>query len=63
MLERRSEGSIQRLSRMEGFNQFIDGNMLIDLPLRGRSLTWYKGDGKSMSRIDRFLLSDRWCVT
>jgi len=61
--ERRTMGTSQRLAGMSGFNQFIDGNVLFDLPLRGRSYTWYKGDGKSMSRIDRFLLSDRWCVT
>jgi len=42
------------------FNQFIDGNFLIDLPLCGRSFTWYRGDGIAMSRLDRFLLSDSW---
>jgi len=31
------------------------------IPLQGRSFTWYKGDGNSMSRIDRFLLSEEWC--
>jgi hypothetical protein len=61
--KRRSVGNFHRITGMEGFNQFIDGNLLIDLPLRGRGYTWYKGDGKSMSRIDRFLLSDRWCMT
>jgi exonuclease III len=44
------------------FNQFIDDNDLVDLPLCGRSFTWYKGDGRSMSRIDRFLLSEDWCL-
>ncbi|XP_024630914.1 uncharacterized protein [Medicago truncatula] len=34
----------------------------MDLPLHGRGFTWYKGDGNSMSRIDRFLLSEEWCA-
>ncbi|PNX82715.1 cysteine-rich receptor-like protein kinase [Trifolium pratense] len=36
--------------------------MLIDLPLIGRKFTWFKGDGHSMSRLDRFLLSEEWCL-
>jgi len=44
------------------FNQFIDGNFLVDLPLCGRNFTWYRGDGVSMSRLDRFLLSESWMV-
>lgn len=24
--------------------------------------TWYKGDGSSMTRIDRFLLLEDWCL-
>jgi len=43
------------------FNHFIDGNLLIDLPLCGRSFTWYQGDGSSMSRLDQFLLYGAWC--
>ncbi|KEH17204.1 endonuclease/exonuclease/phosphatase family protein [Medicago truncatula] len=42
------------------FNQFIDGNFLIDSPLCGHNFTWYRGDGVSMSRLDRFLLSESW---
>ncbi|CAJ2673056.1 unnamed protein product [Trifolium pratense] len=45
------------------FNRFIDDNTLIDLPLCGRKFTWFKGDGRSMSRLDRFLLSGEWCLT
>jgi hypothetical protein len=45
------------------FNQMIIHNCLVDLPLRGRSFTWYRRDGRSMSRLDRFLLSERWCMT
>ncbi|PNY17864.1 cysteine-rich receptor-like protein kinase, partial [Trifolium pratense] len=44
------------------FQRFIDDNTLIDLPLGGRKFTWYKGDGSSMSRLDRFLLSEEWCM-
>jgi len=43
------------------FNNFIEENMLIDLPLCGRLFTWYRGDDVSMSRLDRFLLSEKWC--
>jgi len=44
------------------FNQFIDDNDLIDLPLGGRKYTWFKGDDIFMSRLDRFLLSEQWCL-
>ena len=44
------------------FNHFIEENVLIDLPLSGRKFTWFKGDGLSMSRIDRFLLSEDCCI-
>ncbi|GAU23785.1 hypothetical protein TSUD_26930 [Trifolium subterraneum] len=61
----------ERISRTRGsnyedfepFNHFIDRNALIDLPLGGRSFTWYRGDGLSMSRLDRFLLSDFWLLS
>ncbi|AES88382.2 hypothetical protein MTR_4g054200 [Medicago truncatula] len=55
-----SVGSIN--SDFTHFNAFIDSNFLCDLPLGGRLFTWFKGDGKSMSRIDRFLLSEEWCL-
>ena len=44
------------------FNGFIDDNLLVDLPLHGQKYTWFKGDGKSMSRLDRFLLLEEWCM-
>lgn len=43
------------------FNSFVEDNVFLDLPLLGWSFTWFKGDGSSMSRIDRFLLSEEWC--
>jgi hypothetical protein len=45
------------------FGRFIDDTFLIDLPLNGRKFTWYKGDGFTMSRLDRFLLSEEWCLS
>ena len=54
--ERRSVGPIVNLVGSAMFNQFIVDNSLMDLPLRGRRYTWIRGDGRSMSRIDRVLL-------
>jgi hypothetical protein len=60
--ERCSVTSAGGVMDFESFNQFIEGNVLIDLPLCGRMFTWYKGDGKFMSHLDRFLLSEDWCL-
>jgi hypothetical protein len=43
-------------------SRFIEDNNLVDIPLHGRKFTWFKGDGLSMSRLDRFLLSEEWCL-
>lgn len=60
--ERRSRGASVQSFDCDPFNAFIENNFLMDLPLHGRGFTWYKGDGNSMSRIDRFLLSEEWCA-
>lgn len=60
--ERKSPTFVPRMHGVSFFNSFIDGNVLVDLPLIGRRFTWYRGDGRSMSRIDRFLLSENWCL-
>ncbi|GAU43818.1 hypothetical protein TSUD_248070 [Trifolium subterraneum] len=61
--ERRSSREGPRSSDHAPFNRFIDETALIDLPLSGRKFTWYKSDSLSMSRLDRFLLSEEWCLT
>jgi exonuclease III len=61
--ERRSISAGQRPLETIAFNRFIEDNFLIDLPLCGRKFTWYRGDGLSMSRLDRFLLSEEWCLS
>ncbi|CAI8603270.1 unnamed protein product [Vicia faba] len=43
---------------MKSFADFIEKSRLVDIPCRGKKFSWYSGDGKSMSRIDRFLMSD-----
>ncbi|XP_058776769.1 uncharacterized protein LOC131651118 [Vicia villosa] len=40
------------------FNEFIEESGLVDVPCRGKKFSWFSGDGKSKSRIDRFLVSD-----
>jgi len=60
--ERRGVSGVFNTAWSGIFNKFIDDSTLIDLPLRGRMFTWFRGDGKSMSRIDRFLLSENWCL-
>jgi hypothetical protein len=42
------------------FGDFVRDMELIDLPLVGRNFTWFHPNGISMSRIDRFLVSDDW---
>jgi exonuclease III len=61
--ERRSPRTGLSPSDNSQFNRFIDDNFLVDLPMYGRIFTWYKGDGLTMSRLDRFLLSKEWCLT
>ncbi|XP_058741814.1 uncharacterized protein LOC131614210 [Vicia villosa] len=40
------------------FSDFIDGCGLVDVPCKGKKFSWYSGDGRSKSRIDRILVSD-----
>ncbi|GLU23474.1 hypothetical protein SLE2022_394740 [Rubroshorea leprosula] len=58
--ERKGGMSIRR--EMPEFDEFINECGLVDLPLIGRKFTWYHSNGASMSRLDRFLLSEEWCL-
>ncbi|GLT40902.1 hypothetical protein SLA2020_150000 [Shorea laevis] len=51
------KGRLGETQDMEEFNQFVNGTGLIDVRLMNRKFTWYRPDGTSMSRLDRFLLS------
>ena len=59
--ERRGQSTMFRQADSDLFNKFIEENCLMDLPICSRLFTWYHGDGVSMSRLDRFLLSTKWC--
>ncbi|XP_058783019.1 uncharacterized protein LOC131657664 [Vicia villosa] len=41
------------------FAEFIVNSDLVDVPSKGKKFSWYSGDGRSMSRIDRFLVSNQ----
>ncbi|CAL5401981.1 unnamed protein product [Camellia sinensis] len=43
---------------MRAFCSFIDDLQLVDLPIQGDSITW--SNGRSLSRIDRFLVTMGW---
>ncbi|XP_059658879.1 uncharacterized protein LOC132305222 [Cornus florida] len=46
---------------MTQFSDFIDGHLLIDLPLQGATFTWSSGrESVTLSRLDRFLISGDW---
>ena len=46
---------------MFDFSNFIENNFLVDLPLDGASFIWFRDfEPKSMSRIDRTLVSADW---
>ncbi|XP_068503598.1 uncharacterized protein [Phaseolus vulgaris] len=49
-------------SEMTGFNNFIDTNLLIELPLVGKCFTWFNSSGKAMSMLDRVLFFEDWMV-
>ncbi|XP_058741724.1 uncharacterized protein LOC131614112 [Vicia villosa] len=40
------------------FLKFIEESGLVDVPCKGKKFSWFCGDGKSKSRLDRFLVED-----
>ncbi|KAL8493372.1 hypothetical protein ACS0TY_024546 [Phlomoides rotata] len=45
---------------IKAFDSFVQDSSLIDLPLHGKSFTWYRPDGSCQSRIDRILVIKDW---
>ncbi|MCH81419.1 LINE-1 reverse transcriptase like, partial [Trifolium medium] len=56
--ERKGSSSLYRQAERWEFNQFVEGMDVIDIPVTGKKFTWFSADGKTMSRLDRFLLSE-----
>ena len=54
------EASSSQLLEMFRFNSFLGDMDLEDLNVLGRCFTWYHPNGRSMSRIDRMLVSEEW---
>jgi hypothetical protein len=44
------------------FEAFVNNMNLIDLPVLGRKFSWFHPNGRTMSRIDRALVSEEWHV-
>ena len=42
------------------FNDWIDDLELVEAPWLGRNFTWFRPNGTSRSKLDRFLLSPKW---
>nr|KYP61675.1 Transposon TX1 uncharacterized [Cajanus cajan] len=42
---------------MRLFSDFVNSSGLLDLQMFGRQFTWFRNDGKTMSRFDRYLVS------
>lgn len=65
--ERKGTMSHNRNQEMEEFAEFIKDMELIDVPVLGKKFTWFSSDGKSKSRLDRFLITEgiieEWGVT
>ena len=60
LTQSRRRKSVEEIS---GFNNFIEGMKLLDIPCVGRKYTWYTPNGKTKSRIDRFLVPNQWLQT
>ncbi|XP_058740918.1 uncharacterized protein LOC131613249 [Vicia villosa] len=55
--ERKGRGVVSNSNEIKEFADFIERFRLVDLPCKGKKFTWYSGNGISMSRIDRLLVS------
>lgn len=56
--ERRGGTGLFDRREIIGFNQFITDMKLIDVPVLGKMFTWFSGDRRVRSRLDRFLITE-----
>ncbi|XP_058760649.1 uncharacterized protein LOC131633997 [Vicia villosa] len=57
--ERLGEGVNQNRRGMIDFREFIESMGVVDVPCVGGKFTWFKDNGKAMSRLDRFLVTTK----
>lgn len=57
--ERRGISSHINQRELDEFSSFIQSMGVIDVPLLGKKFSWFNLDGSAMSRIDRFLLTEK----
>ena len=56
-------GKCERLygdNSIQEFNEWIDDLEVLEAPSLGRHFTWFRPNGESRSRLDRFLISHEW---
>ncbi|KAK8713619.1 hypothetical protein V6N13_148831 [Hibiscus sabdariffa] len=53
------QGCVTTPRGMLEFNDFVETNGLVDLPIQGNRFTWF-GPGNKCSRIDRILVTSEW---
>ncbi|MCI04523.1 hypothetical protein A2U01_0025570, partial [Trifolium medium] len=56
--ERKGSSTDSRQGERILFNRFVEEMEVVDVPVLGKKFSWFSADGKAMSRLDRFLLSD-----
>ncbi|MCH86118.1 hypothetical protein A2U01_0006972 [Trifolium medium] len=61
--ERIGSSAVSRQGERILFKRFVEEMEVVDVPVLGKKFSWFSADGKSMSRIDRFLLSDGFITT
>lgn len=65
--ERKRRSGCSSLQEISDFNNFIAGIELFDVPVSGKKFSYFSSDGISMSRLDRFLVTegliDLWGVS
>ncbi|KAL8508223.1 hypothetical protein ACS0TY_018708 [Phlomoides rotata] len=59
--ERVGKGEVGDLREMVKFDDFITQCNLMDMPLSGRTFTWYRPDGTCKSKLDRILVNSQ-CI-
>ncbi|CAK8534050.1 unnamed protein product [Lathyrus sativus] len=56
--ERNGQSLYSRSSEQRDFLAFMFEANMVDLPVSRNNFTWFSGDGKSMSKLYRFLVDD-----